>query len=91
LIKVRNLTKYYGERLAVDKINFDIGKGEIVGLLGPNAAGKTTTMRMLTGFMMPPAGMHLSPIVTWPPILSRAANTSVICPNLFRSTRYDGA
>ena len=52
MIKVRNLTKYYGERLAVDKINFDIGKGEIVGLLGPNAAGKTTTMRMLTGFMM---------------------------------------
>jgi ABC-2 type transport system ATP-binding protein len=56
LIKVRNLTKYYGERLAVDKINFDIGKGEIVGLLGPNAAGKTTTMRMLTGFIMPTRG-----------------------------------
>ena len=53
MIKVRNLTKYYGERLAVDKINFDIGKGEIVGLLGPNAAGKTTTMRMLTGFLVP--------------------------------------
>lgn len=56
MIKVRNLTKYYGQRLAVDNINFDIGKGEIVGLLGPNAAGKTTTMRMLTGFMMPTKG-----------------------------------
>jgi ABC-2 type transport system ATP-binding protein len=56
LIKVRNLTKYYGERLAVDNISFDIGKGEIVGLLGPNAAGKSTTMRMLTGFMMPTKG-----------------------------------
>jgi ABC-2 type transport system ATP-binding protein len=56
LIKVRNLTKYYGERLAVDNISFDIGKGEIVGLLGPNAAGKSTTMRMLTGFMMPTSG-----------------------------------
>jgi ABC-2 type transport system ATP-binding protein len=56
LIKVRNLTKYYGERLAVDNISFDVGKGEIVGLLGPNAAGKTTTMRMLTGFMMPTRG-----------------------------------
>jgi ABC-2 type transport system ATP-binding protein len=56
LIKVRNLTKYYGQRLAVDNISFDIGKGEIVGLLGPNAAGKTTTMRILTGFMMPSKG-----------------------------------
>jgi ABC-2 type transport system ATP-binding protein len=56
LIKVRNLTKYYGQRLAVDNISFDIGKGEIVGLLGPNAAGKTTTMRILTGFLMPTRG-----------------------------------
>jgi ABC-2 type transport system ATP-binding protein len=56
LIKVRNLTKYYGERLAVDNISFNIGKGEIVGLLGPNAAGKSTTMRILTGFMMPTKG-----------------------------------
>lgn len=56
MIKVRNLTKYYGERLAVDNISFDIGKGEIVGLLGPNAAGKTTTMRILTGFLMPTKG-----------------------------------
>jgi len=56
LIKVRNLTKYYGERLAVDNISFDVGKGEIVGLLGPNAAGKTTTMRILTGFLTPTRG-----------------------------------
>ncbi|MDD5287751.1 MAG: ABC transporter ATP-binding protein [Dehalococcoidales bacterium] len=56
MIKVRNLTKYYGERLAVDNVSFDIGKGEIVGLLGPNAAGKTTTMRILTGFLMPTKG-----------------------------------
>ncbi len=56
MIKVRNLTKYYGERLAVDNISFDVGKGEIVGFLGPNAAGKTTTMRILTGFMMPTRG-----------------------------------
>ncbi len=56
MIRVENLTKYYGERLAVDSINFSVGKGEIVGLLGPNAAGKTTTMRMLTGFLMPTSG-----------------------------------
>jgi len=56
VIRVEHLTKYYGERLAVDNINFNIEKGEIVGLLGPNAAGKTTTMRMLTGFLMPTKG-----------------------------------
>lgn len=56
MIRVKNLTKYYGERLAVDNITFEVGKGEIVGLLGPNAAGKTTTMRMLTGFLMPTRG-----------------------------------
>ena len=56
MIRVEHLTKYYGERLAVDNISFNIAKGEIVGLLGPNAAGKTTIMRMLTGFMMPTKG-----------------------------------
>jgi ABC-2 type transport system ATP-binding protein len=56
VIRVENLTKYYGERLAVDDISFHVGKGEIVGLLGPNAAGKTTTMRILTGFLMPTSG-----------------------------------
>jgi ABC-2 type transport system ATP-binding protein len=56
VIRVQNLTKYYGERLAVDNINFNVAKGEIVGLLGPNGAGKTTTMRILTGFMMPTSG-----------------------------------
>ncbi|MBI3931368.1 MAG: ATP-binding cassette domain-containing protein [Chloroflexi bacterium] len=56
MIKVKNLTKYYGSRLAVDNISFNVAKGEIVGFLGPNAAGKTTTMRILTGFMMPTRG-----------------------------------
>ncbi len=56
MIRVENLTKYYGERLAVDNISFNVAKGEIVGLLGPNGAGKTTTMRILTGFMMPTSG-----------------------------------
>ncbi|MFC2014462.1 ATP-binding cassette domain-containing protein [Chloroflexota bacterium] len=56
MIKVENLTKYYGDRLAVDNISFNIEKGEIVGFLGPNAAGKTTTMRILTGFLAPTRG-----------------------------------
>lgn len=51
MICVENITKYYGRCLAVDNISFAVGKGEIVGFLGPNAAGKTTTMRIITGFL----------------------------------------
>lgn len=49
IIKVKNLTKSYGNLNAVDNISFDISNGEIFGFLGPNAAGKTTTINMLTG------------------------------------------
>jgi len=56
MIRVKNLTKYYGKRLAVDDISFNVEKGEIVGFLGPNAAGKTTTMRIITGFLAPTQG-----------------------------------
>jgi ABC-2 type transport system ATP-binding protein len=56
MIEVSNLTKRYGNHLAVDRISFKAKKGEVVGLLGPNGAGKTSTMRMLTGFMPPSEG-----------------------------------
>jgi ABC-2 type transport system ATP-binding protein len=56
MIEVSNLTKYYGKRLAVDGISFRVEKGEIVGFLGPNAAGKTTTMRIIAGFLAPTKG-----------------------------------
>jgi len=56
VIRVENLTKYYGKRLAVDNISFNVAKGEVVGFLGPNGAGKTTTMRILTGFLAPTQG-----------------------------------
>jgi ABC-2 type transport system ATP-binding protein len=56
LVEVRDLVKYYGDRLAVDNISFDVGKGEILGFLGPNGAGKTTTMRIITGYMPPTRG-----------------------------------
>ena len=51
VIQVRNLTKYYGEYMAIENVSFSVKKGEIVGFLGQNGAGKTTTMRILTGFM----------------------------------------
>jgi len=56
MIEVKNLVKYYGKRLAVDNISFNVEKGEIVGFLGPNAAGKTTTMRILAGYLAPTRG-----------------------------------
>ena len=48
MIEVKNLTKRYGQFLAVDRIGFSVEKGEIVGFLGPNGAGKTSTIRILT-------------------------------------------
>jgi ABC-2 type transport system ATP-binding protein len=55
-IEVRDLTKRYGEILAVDHISFDVREGEIFGFLGPNGAGKTTTIRILTGLSKPTDG-----------------------------------
>lgn len=56
MIEVTNLTKYYGDFPAVENLSFTVNKGEVLGFLGPNAAGKTTTMRILTGFMPPTSG-----------------------------------
>jgi ABC-2 type transport system ATP-binding protein len=56
MIQVDNLTKYYDDFCAVDRISLHIEKGEIIGLLGPNGAGKTTTLRMLTGYFKPTSG-----------------------------------
>lgn len=56
MIRLQNVSKYYGKFLALDNLNFEIGAGEVVALLGPNGAGKTTTMRILTGFMTPTSG-----------------------------------
>ena len=55
-IKVSNLTKYYGELLAVDHISFEVKSRELFGLLGPNGAGKTTTIRMICGMLRPTSG-----------------------------------
>jgi gliding motility-associated transport system ATP-binding protein len=56
MIKVKNLTKRFGERIAVNNISFHIEEGEIVGFLGPNGAGKTTTIRILTCYMPATSG-----------------------------------
>jgi ABC-2 type transport system ATP-binding protein len=59
MIEVRNLTKDYGDRRAIESLNFKVEKGEVVGFLGPNGAGKSTTMKIITGFMAPTSGEAL--------------------------------
>lgn len=56
MIEAQALSRRYGDFLAVDNVSFAIGQGEIVGLLGHNGAGKTTIMKMLTGYLEPSAG-----------------------------------
>ncbi len=51
MIEVKNLTRYYGQKPAIQDVTFNVEKGEVLGFLGPNAAGKTTTMRILTCYM----------------------------------------
>ena len=56
MIAVKELTKVYGQTLAVDHISFDVPKGQIVGFLGPNGAGKSTTLKILTCYLPPTTG-----------------------------------
>ena len=56
MIEVQNLTKRYGQHVALDGVSFSVGRGEVVGFLGPNGAGKSTTMRILTTFIAATSG-----------------------------------
>ena len=57
MLKLENITKYYGDFLAVDNLSFEVKEGEIFGLLGVNGAGKTTTFRMIMGLLEPSSGL----------------------------------
>ena len=56
MIKVENLVKHYGDKIAVNDISFSVDDGEIVGFLGPNGAGKSTTLNMITGYISSTSG-----------------------------------
>src|SRR5216110_3509832 len=56
MIKVQNLSKAFGPKLAVNGVSFSVERGEVLGFLGPNGEGKSTSMRMITGFIPPTAG-----------------------------------
>ena len=59
MIEVKNLSKHYGDKKAVDNISFEVKDGEILGFLGPNGAGKSTTMNMITGYISSTSGQAL--------------------------------
>ena len=56
MIEVENLTKWYGNTLALEGATFTVEEGQVVGFLGPNGAGKSTTLRILTGFLPATSG-----------------------------------
>ncbi len=56
LIQVENLSRHYGDTVAVNQVSFTLNRGEVLGFLGPNGAGKSTTMQMITGSLAPSAG-----------------------------------
>ena len=56
MIEARELTKRYGDTIAVDSLSFTIAPGTVTGFLGPNGAGKSTTMRMIMGLDRPTSG-----------------------------------
>ncbi len=58
IIQVENLTKTFGDIAAVNNISMMIERGELVGIIGPDGAGKTTLMRMLAGALQPTEGPH---------------------------------
>lgn len=64
MIRFENVSRSYGNRLAVDGLNLEVKKGELLALLGHNGAGKTTSIKMLVGLLRPSAGrVHLGPYI----------------------------
>lgn len=89
MLVTKDLTKMYGRRVVVNKVNLEIQQGEVVGLLGPNGAGKTTTFNMIVGLLPPHSGDILlgDSTITDLPMYQRARKgISFLCqePSVFR-------
>ncbi len=94
MLATKNLTKSFGRRVVVNKIDLEIKQGEIVGLLGPNGAGKTTTFNMIVGLLAPNNGDIIldDVVITDFPIYQRARlGISFLCqePSVFRKLKVD--
>jgi len=87
-VRVDNFTKVYDQRTAVDRLSFDVQRGEILGLVGPNGSGKTTTLRCISGILPPTSGsvLILGHDVVKDPIAAKR-NLAIVAddPNLFES------
>ena len=78
-IEIRGLTKAFGQKVAVDRINLDIPSGSFYGLVGRNGAGKTTTISMVTGMLMPNEGTaYVRGIDMWADPLKAKAHLGVL-------------
>lgn len=86
LIETRDLTKRYGDKVAVDHVSFDVYAGEVFGFLGPNGAGKTTTIKMIVGLLQPTSGtVHVAgyDIQTQPRLAKASCGYVPDTPNLY--------
>lgn len=86
LIETNQLSKHYGDKVAVDEVTFSVYPGEVFGFLGPNGAGKTTTIKMIVGLLLPTSGtVKVSGYdVVEQPLQAKAANGYVPdTPNLY--------
>lgn len=94
MLKTKSLSKIFGRRVVVDKVDLEIKQGEVVGLLGPNGAGKTTTFNMIVGLLVPNTGdIFLGDTnITDLPMYQRARlGISFLCqePSVFRKLKVD--
>jgi len=92
VLATKDLTKVFGRRVVVDRVNLQINPGEIVGLLGPNGAGKTTTFNMIVGLLKPKSGDIIldDKTITDVPMYQRARmGISFLCqePSVFRKLK----
>jgi len=79
VIQVENLTRRFGEFVAVDSVSFEVPAGEIVGYVGPNGSGKTTTIRMLLGLLRPTSGEPACWAMIPPANMKRSGRAAGIC------------
>ena len=85
-VVVENLSKRFGDFVAVDSLNLTVRKGEVFGFLGPNGAGKSTTIRMLCGLLKPSSGRAQLPDSMSTASPRQCVSTSATCRRSSRST-----
>ena len=92
-IRTVDLVRRFGERVAIDRLNLEIARGETFGLLGSNGAGKTTLLRLLTGYLLPSAGSisvdGYSPVTDGERVRARLGYVAET-PLLYRELRVEG-